>query len=150
MKYHKNALLWSRDGYSALDGAMRLFRFKAVLAGRRDAKPVRWRFGDGPPDLEVIYFAAPQARASDKPHDLDTKASRCYCSLLFPTNPLFIYKGEHLRWPWRRAEVLFASWQPLCLSAGISGRRWFVLWVPSAYANGQSGLAVGPINRLIE
>jgi len=85
-------------------------------------EPVRWRFSDGPPDVDVIYFAAPRARASDKPHDLDTKASRSYCSLLFPTNPLFIYKGKHLRaeGPWRGGEVLFSSWQPLCLSAGIS------------------------------
>jgi small subunit ribosomal protein S21 len=29
-------------------------------------------------------------------------------------------------------------------------RHWFVLWVPSACANGPSGLAIGPINRLIE
>ena len=36
----------------------------------------------------------------------------------------------------------------MCLSAGNSDRHWFVRWVPSAYANGPSGLAVVP--RLIE
>ena len=29
-------------------------------------------------------------------------------------------------------------------------RHWLVLWVRSAYADGLNGLAVGPINRLIE
>ena len=29
-------------------------------------------------------------------------------------------------------------------------RYWLVLWVRSAYADGPSGLAVGPINRFIE
>ena len=99
LKYHKNALLWSRGGYGALDGATRLFPFKAVLAGRRDANveacslALQRRTSRSGRNLR----GASGASLRTSPPDLDTNASRSSCSLLFPTNPLFIYKGKHLR-----------------------------------------------------
>jgi len=68
-----------------------------------------------------------------------------------PGSLLFIYKGKNLR-----ARRAAATAKVPCLNSRCAYRQeftyrhWFVLWVPSAYANGPSSLAVGPINRLIE
>jgi small subunit ribosomal protein S21 len=81
-----------------------------------------------------------------------SEAGRSFCTLFPATHYSYIRASTCVpEGPRRRAEVpcLPVSSRVL-IGRDCTYRHGFVLWVRSASADGPSGLAVGPINRLIE